>query len=258
MKITLITGATGGLGKAFARLYAKDGNNLLLSGTNTDKLAAMQAELQGEFPELTVDVYQANLTDRAALRALYAYTQEKGYFVNNLVNNAGFGDCNAFAEMDVDTQMNMLDVNCAALLYFTRIFLTDMLKNDEGHIINVSSMAAFMPSPYMSTYHASKAYVLYLGEAIAHEIRKTKVRILTLCPGPFDSGFVGTAGNTLTFEKIKPISAEKVAAYGYKKSQKGKRVAVVGFGNKITTFLPRLFSRKFVTTIAASTTKKEK
>ena len=258
MKITLITGATGGLGKAFAKLYAKDGNNLLLSGTNADKLAAMQAELQGEFPELTVDVYQANLTDRAALRALYAYTQEKGYFVNNLVNNAGFGDCNAFAEMDVDTQMNMLDVNCAALLYFTRMFLTDMLKNDEGHIINVSSMAAFMPSPYMSTYHASKAYVLYLGEAIAHEIRKTKVRILTLCPGPFDSGFVGTAGNTLTFEKIKPISAEKVAAYGYKKSQKGKRVAVVGFGNKITTFLPRLFSRKFVTTIAASTTKKEK
>ncbi len=258
MKITLITGATGGLGKAFAKLYAKDGNNLLLSGTNTDKLAAMQAELQGEFPEVTVDIYQANLTDRSALKALYAYTQEKGYFVNNLVNNAGFGDCNAFAEMDVDTQMNMLDVNCAALLYFTRMFLTDMLKNDEGHIINVSSMAAFMPSPYMSTYHASKAYVLYLGEAIAHEIRKTKVRILTLCPGPFDSGFVGTAGNTLTFEKIKPISAEKVAAYGYKKSQKGKRVAVVGFGNKITTFLPRLFSRKFVTTIAASTTKKEK
>ena len=258
MKITLITGATGGLGKAFAKLYAKDGNNLLLSGTNEGKLAAMQAELQGEFPDVVVDVYQANLTDRAALKALYAYTQEKGYFVNNLVNNAGFGDCNAFAEMDVDTQMNMLDVNCAALLYFTRMFLTDMLKNDEGHIINVSSMAAFMPSPYMSTYHASKAYVLYLGEAIAHEIRKTKVRILTLCPGPFDSGFVGTAGNTLTFEKIKPISAEKVAAYGYKKSQKGKRVAVVGFGNKITTFLPRLFSRKFVTTIAASTTKKEK
>ena len=256
MKITLITGATGGLGKAFARLYAKDGNNLLLSGTNAEKLAAMQAELQGEFPDALVDVFQADLTDRAACKALYAYTQEKGYFVNNLVNNAGFGDCNAFAEMDVDTQLNMLDVNCAALLYFTRMFLTDMLQNDEGHIINVSSMAAFMPSPYMSTYHASKAYVLYLGEAIAHEIRKTKVRILTLCPGPFDSGFVGKAGNDYTFEKIKPIPAEKVAEYGYKKSQKGKRVAVVGFGNKLTTFLPRLFSRKFVTTVAASTARK--
>ena len=256
MKITLITGATGGLGKAFARLYAKDGNNLLLSGTNAEKLAAMQAELHGEFPDVAVDVFQADLTDRAACKALYAYTQEKGHFVNNLVNNAGFGDCNAFAEMDVDTQLNMLDVNCAALLYFTRMFLTDMLQNDKGHIINVSSMAAFMPSPYMSTYHASKAYVLYLGEAIAHEIRKTKVRILTLCPGPFDSGFVGKAGNDYTFEKIKPISAEKVAAYGYKKSQKGKRVAVVGFGNKLTTFLPRLFSRKFVTTVAASTARK--
>lgn len=257
MKITLITGATGGLGKAFARLYANDENNLLLSGTNEEKLAAMQAQLKEEFPNIEVDVYQANLTDRAACKALYAYTQEKGYFVNNLVNNAGFGDCNAFKDMDVDVQLNMLDVNCAALLYFTRMFLTDMLANDEGHIINVSSMAAFMPSPYMSTYHASKAYVLYLGEAIAHEIRKSKVRILTLCPGPFDSGFVGTAGNTLTFEKIKPIPAEKVAKFGYKKSQKGKRVAVVGFGNKLTTFLPRLFSRKFVVTVAASTTKKE-
>ncbi len=258
MKITLITGATGGLGKAFARLYAKDGNSLLLSATNTEKLSAMQAELQAEFPEITVDVFQANLTDRAACKALYAYTQEKGYFVNNLVNNAGFGDCNDFKDMDVDKQLNMLDVNCAAVLYFTRVFLTDMLANDEGRIINISSMAAFMPSPYMSTYHASKAYVLYLGEAIAHEIRKTKVRLLTLCPGPFDSGFVGTAGNTLTFEKIKPIPAEKVAEYGYKKSKKGKRVAVVGFGNKVTTFAPRFFSRKFVVAMAASTTKKEK
>jgi short-subunit dehydrogenase len=127
MKITLITGATGGLGKAFARLYAKDGNSLLLSGTNAGKLAAMQADLQAEFPNITVDVFQANLTDRAACRALYAYTQEKGYFVNNLVNNAGFGDCKDFKDMDVDVQLNMLDVNCAALLYFTRIFLTDML-----------------------------------------------------------------------------------------------------------------------------------
>lgn len=256
MKITLITGATGGLGKALAKLYAKDGNNLLLSGTNQQKLTAMQSELQSEFPNITVDIFRANLTDRAACKALYAYAQDKGYFVNNLVNNAGFGDCNDFKDMDVDVQLNMLDVNCAAVLYFTRVFLTDMLKNDEGRIINVSSMAAFMPSPYMSTYHASKAYVLYLGEAVAHEIRKSKVRLLTLCPGPFDSGFVGTAGNTFTFEKIKPIPAEKVAAYAYKKSKKGARVAVVGFGNKITTFLPRIFSRKFVTTVAASTTKK--
>ena len=256
MKITLITGATGGLGKAFARLYAKDGNDLLLVATNKEKLAAFKAELSAEFG-VFIDCFQANLADIEQCKALYQYTQEKGYFVNNLVNNAGFGDRTDFKDMDIDKQLTMVGVNCTALLYFTRVFVTDMLKNDDGHIINVGSIASFMPGPYMSTYHASKAFVLYLGEAVAHELRKSKVKILTLCPGPFDSGFVSTAGNDYTFDKIKPIPAEKVAEYGYKQSKKGKRIAVVGFGNKLTVFAPRFFSRKFVATITAQTTKKE-
>ena len=256
MKITLITGATGGLGKAFAKLYAKAHNDLLLVATSQEKLRALKAELETEFG-VFIDCFQANLADKAQCEALYEYTKEKGYFVNNLINNAGFGDRTDFKNMDVEKQLNMVNVNCSALMYFTRMFLTDMLKNDEGHIINVASIASFMPGPYMSTYHATKAFVLYLGEAVAHEIRKTKVKLLTLCPGPFDSGFVSTAGNDYTFEKIKPIPAEKVAEYAYKQSQKGKRVAVVGFGNKLTVFAPRLFSRKFVASVTASTTKKE-
>lgn len=256
MKITLITGATGGLGKAFARLYAKDGNDLLLVATNQDKLNAFKKELEKEFG-VFIDCYQANLADIEECKALYRYTQEKGYFVNNLVNNAGFGDRTDFKDMDVEKQLSMVAVNCSAVLYFTRMFVTDMLKNDDGHIINVGSIASFMPGPYMCTYHASKAFVLSLGEAIAHELRKTKVKVLTLCPGPFDSGFVSTAGNTYTFEKIKPIPAERVAEYGYKQSKKGKRIAVVGFQNKLTVFAPRFFSRNFVTSVTAQNTKKE-
>ncbi len=256
MKITLITGATGGLGKAFAKLYAKDHNDLLLVATNQEKLHVLKTELEAEFG-VFIDCFQANLAEQSQREALYEYTKNKGYFVNNLVNNAGFGDCTDFKDMDIDKQLNMVQVNCSALLYFTRIFLTDMLKNNEGHVINVGSIAGFMPGPYMSTYHATKAFVLYLSEAVAHEIRKTNVKVLALCPGPFDSGFVSTAGNSYTFEKIKPISAEKVAEYGYQQSKKGKRIAVVGFKNKLTVFAPRFFSRNFVASVTAQNTKKE-
>ena len=256
MKITLITGATGGLGKAFAKLYANDNNNLLLVATNDEKLAALKTELEKDY-NVVIDVFKADLSDKAQCEAVFDYAKEKEYFVNNLVNNAGFGDCTDFKDMDVEKQTKMVSVNCSALLYFTRVFLTDMIENNEGHIINVGSIASFVPGPYMSTYHATKAFVLSLGEAVAYEIRKTNVKLLTLCPGPFDSGFVSTAGNQYTFDKIKPIPAEEVAKYGYKQSKKGKRVAVVGFGNKLTVFAPRLFPRNFVAAISGKTTKKD-
>jgi short-subunit dehydrogenase len=255
MKVTLITGASGGLGKAFAKIYAENGNNLLLVSTSNDKLAKLKDEIEKEY-NVTADYIAADLSEKNECAKVFSFVKEKGYFVNNLVNAAGFGDRTDFKEMDIDLQMKMVAVNCSALLYFTRVFIDDMLKNNEGHIINVGSLAGFVPGPYMCTYHASKAFVLNLGESIAHEIRKTKVKILTLCPGPFESGFVAKAKNDWTFKKIKPVSAEKVAKFAYKKSIKGKRIAIVGFGNKITAFAPRFFSRKFVAAVSAGTLKK--
>ena len=254
MKYTLITGATGGLGKAFCELYAKDKNNLILVATNDQKLSDLKKQLVDKYG-VEVEYISADLSNKDELKKVFDFAQEKG-FVNNLVNNAGFGDRTDFKDMDVDLQLKMVDVNCNALLYFTRVFLTDMLNNDEGHIINVGSIAGFVPGPYMCTYHATKAFVLNLGESIAHEIRKTKVKILTLCPGPFESGFVGKAGNDYTFQKIKPVPAMKVAELGYKCSKQGKRVCVVGFGNKLTVFAPRFFPRDFVTAMSAGTLKK--
>lgn len=254
-KMTLITGATGGLGRAFAALYAKDKNNLLLVATNQQKLEEMKAQMQTDYG-VTVDVFAADLSKKEACEAVFSYTQEKGYFIDNLVNNAGFGDRTDFKDMDVEKQMNMVAVNCTALLYFTRVYLDEMLKNNEGHIINVGSIAGFVPGPYMSTYHATKSFVLSLGESVGYELRKTNVKLLTLCPGPFLSDFVTKAKYEYAFQKIKPISAEKVAAYGYKKSKQGKRVAVVGFGNKLTVFAPRFFPRSFVAYCSANTAKK--
>lgn len=254
MKYTLITGATGGLGKAFCELYAKDGNNLIAVATNEQKLLELKKEIEEKYG-VQVEYIACDLSDKAEYKRVFDFAQSKG-FVNNLVNGAGFGDRTDFKDMDVDLQVKMVDVNCSALLYFTRAFLTDMLKENEGHIINVGSVASFVPGPYMCTYHATKAFVLNLGEAVAHEIRKSKVKLLTLCPGPFDSGFVARAGNDYVFEKIKPLPAMKVAEYGYKQSLKGKSVAVVGANNKFTVFIPRFFSRKFVTKVSAGTIKK--
>lgn len=255
MKTTLITGATGGLGKAFAKIFASNGNNLLLVGTNDDKLFTLKEELCSQY-SVNIDYVSADFSDKEQLKKVYEYAKSKEYFVNNLVNCAGFGDRTDFKDMDVDLQLKMIDVNCNALLYFCRVFIDDMLSNNEGHIINVCSLAGFVPGPYMCTYHASKAFVLNLTESIAHEIRKTKVKILALCPGPFISGFVGKAKNDWTFKKIKPVSADKIASFGYKKAMKGKRLAIPGFMNKLTAFAPRFFSRKFVAKVSAGTLKK--
>lgn len=256
MKITLITGATGGLGKELAKLYAQDNNNLLLSGTNESKLSLLKEELSALYPNITIDVVQSNLTQKEGWEKVVAYAKEKEYTVNNLVNNAGFGDQSDFKDMAIQKQIDMINVNCSALTFFTNAYLPSMLENNEGRILNVGSIASFVPGPYMSTYHATKAYVLSLGEAIAYEIRKSKVRITTLCPGPFDSGFVDRAGNHYTFSKIKPVPAEKVAKIGYKASKKGKTFVVAGFKNKVTVFLPRFVTRKFAAAVTGKLGKK--
>lgn len=255
MKITLITGASSGLGLELARIYAKKNNNLLLVARSEDKLINIKKEIEQEY-NVFVDYKVIDVSKKEELSNLYQYTKEKDYFINNLVNNAGFGDREDFIDMDIDKQMQMTEVNCNAVLYLTKVFLNNMLLNNEGHIINVCSIAAFMPAPYMCTYHATKAFVLYLGEAISYEIRKSNVKLLTLCPGPFTSNFVNLAHNDYTFKKIKPISALKVANFAYKKSIKGKKLAIVGFKNKLTVFACRFFPRSFVTMISAKNIKK--
>lgn len=256
MKTTFITGAASGLGKEFARLYAQDGNNLLLVDMDANGLAETQAELQSKYENIVVDTFVAELSKTEELKRVFNYTVQKGYFVNNVVNSAGFGDRCDFKDMDIDKQLAMTNVNCNAVLYFTRVFLDNMLANNEGHIINVSSIAAFMPAPYMCTYHATKSFVLLLGEAVSYEIRKTNVKLLTLCPGPFLSKFVELAHNDYTFTKIKPITAEKVAQIGYKKSLQGKSLHVIGGGNRLTIFATRFVPRKLVTKISAQNMKK--
>jgi short-subunit dehydrogenase len=255
MKRTLITGASTGLGKELAKLYALDNNDLILVARNETKLNEVKNEIL-KLANVKCDILVADLSIKEEWEKVYNYTKDKGYFVNNLVNNAGFGDRTDFLEMDIDFQIKMTEVNCNSALYLTRMFLPPMVEHNEGHIINVASIAGFMPGPFMATYHATKGYLLLLGEAISYELRKTKVKLLTLCPGPFNSEFVSKAHNDYTFKKIKPIEASEVAKYGYKKSLQGKSVAIVGFKNKLTVFATRFAPRSFVTKTSAKTMKK--
>ena len=251
-RVTLVTGAASGLGKEFAKLYARDGHALVLVDKDEEGLKKVGTELGGD-----IDILPADLTKREELEKVFDHCRSSGYFVNYLLNVAGFGDRCDFKDMAIAKQLDMTEVNCNAVLYFTRVFLTDMLKNDEGHIINVSSIAGFYPGPYMCTYHATKGFVLLLGESIAYELKKTNVKLLTLCPGPFNSAFVSKAHNDYTFSKIKPVSAEYVAKFGYEKSKKGKTLAVIGFKNRLTVFASRFVSRKFIAKTSAKTMKKD-
>ena len=131
-----------------------------------------------------------------------------------------------------------------------------MLKNNEGRIINISSIAGFIPGPYMVTYHATKGYLLLLSEGIERELKGTNVHLLTVCPGPFESNFVKKAHNDYTFSKIKPVSAKRIAEITYKNSIKNKRLVIAGLKNKLTIFITRFFSRHFVTCSRAKTIKK--
>lgn len=250
-KITLITGAASGLGKEFALLYGRQGNALLLVDKDAAGLRNTKEEISGDVEALTAD-----LSKREELEKVYSHCQENGYFVNCLLNVAGFGDRCDFIDMKVAKQLDMTEVNCNAPLYFCRVFLPEMLQNGEGHIINVCSIAGFYPGPYMCTYHATKGFLLLLGESISYEIRKSPVKLLTLCPGPFESDFVKKAHNDYTFSKIKPVSAAYVAEYGKRKSDQGKSLAVIGFKNKLTVFASRFVSRRFIAKTSAKTMKK--
>lgn len=257
MNFTLITGAASGLGKEFTKIYASHKNNLIIVDLNVPGLTKCKEELLSIDKDIVVVAIKCDLSNIEEVKKLCVKLNSKDIFINNLINAAGFGDREDFKDMDITKQINMTNVNCNALLYLTKFFLKNMLTNNEGHIINIASIAAFMPGPFMSTYHMTKAYVLLLGEALSYELKDTNVKLLTLCPGPFNSNFVKLAHNDYTFSKIKPVDASKVAKIGYKKSIKGKTLHIVGFKNRLTCFVIRFAPRKLVAKISAKTMKKE-
>jgi uncharacterized protein len=240
-KTALITGASSGIGMDFARLLSREGYELFLVARSEAKLRALASEL-GNAKVIVSDLVFPDAPQRI-------FDVSGG--VDVLVNNAGFGVSGPFTETDLRKELEMIQVNVTALTHLTRLFLPPMLARKSGHILNLASTAAFLPGPLMAVYYATKAYVLSFSEAIADELRGTGVTVTALCPGPTATGFAEVAGmeSSRLFSLIRPMRSEAVARYGLRAMRHGKRVAIPGIANKLSTQSIRVSPRRLVTTI---------
>ncbi len=246
----LITGASRGIGLAFANVFARENHNLILVARSEDELKEIQTELN-EKHGVNVVVLSCDLTEPGAVQQLFEQIEQQSLTVDVLVNNAGFGDYGKFASGDWEKLQGMILLNVLALTQLSRLFLPGMIQRGSGQILNLGSTAAFQPGPMMAVYFATKAYVLSFSEAIAAEAKDSGVTVTILCPGPTQSNFISVSNmdrmagmGSVTADKL-PTAAE-VAEYGYASLQKGKVVAVHGTLNKLLAFSPRLAPRKVI------------
>ncbi|BBJ29026.1 SDR family NAD(P)-dependent oxidoreductase [Athalassotoga saccharophila] len=240
----LITGSSSGIGLEFAKLFAKDGHDLVLVARQEDKLKAIAKDLEGQFG-VSVMTIAKDLSIPSASDEIFDELKKSSVEVEILVNNAGFGSYGAFVKTDLKTSLEMIEVNVSALTHLTRLFLPSMIERGHGKILNVASLAAFPPGPYMNVYYSTKAYVLSFSVALNEELKGLGVQVTVLCPGPTDTNFQKRIGLTSaeTFS-IKSMSAEKVAKIGYKGLKDGKLIVIPGFINKLTAFALRFVPKK--------------
>lgn len=250
MSTVLITGASGGLGYEFAKLFARDHHNLVLVARSGDKLAQVAAELQAH--GVTVKTIALDLATPPAPKFLFDQLQREGIVVDILVNNAGFGAFGEFAQMPEGEILGQIQLNIAALTELTRLFLPPMVQRRRGRIMNVASTAGFQPGPLMAVYYATKAYVISFSEAIANEVRDSGVTVTCFCPGATHTGFARRAGNEKSrlFKQVGAMSAEKVALDGYRALMEGRTLAISGAHNWLVAQSTRFAPRKLVTALS--------
>jgi len=246
-KTALITGASGGIGEALARLCAKGGFDLVLVARRQDRLDALADELG----RASCRVVAADLSDPAAPRAIFDRLAAQGVRVDALINNAGFAVNGAVAEASEARQVEMIQVNVAALAHLTRLFLPPMIARGWGRILNVASVAGFMPGPLMAGYYASKAFVVSYSEALAVELEGTGVAVTTLCPGPTATGFEAAAGaeGTPLFQSG-VMAVEPVARAAYAAMMAGRGLIVPGLRNRLLVASTRFTPRRLLARIA--------
>ena len=237
--VVLITGASSGIGAALARVFAAHGHELVLVARRQDRLDALAGEIAAAGRSRPT-VLAADLERRDAASVIAAELSAKAMEPAVVVNNAGFGLSGAAAAVNRDEQLAMVDVNVRALTELSLMFV-DSLARHRGGILNVASMAAFLPGPGMAVYYATKAYVLSFSEALHRELSDRGVRVTTLCPGPVPTEFQARSGMQLNAAaRALELSAERVAQIGYDAFMRGKRVVVAGINNRIAVSLMRL------------------
>ena len=241
MKV-LITGASSGIGKDMARVLAKQADELVLVARDVTKLEEVKKELEND---VKIEIISKDLSIEENCREIHNLVQN----VDILINNAGFGDCGNFTKTSLEKDLSMIKTNIIAYHILTKLYLTDMKEKNSGEILNVASIAGFMPGPLMATYYATKNYVVKLSEAIREELKKehSKVQISILCPGPVETNFNKVAN--VDFH-LREANSMDVAKYAIKKLQKGKFYIVPGIDVKISRLGAKLLPTNIMSKFA--------
>ncbi len=246
-KVALVTGASGGIGEAFARVLAAEGYALVLVARSDGELNRVAGWATAEF-DLPVATVPVDLTKPGAVDEVQKAFDARNITPEIIVNNAGFGLNGPAGDLDRDRQKEMIDLNIRTLTDLSLRFLPAMRERGRGGIINIASTAAFLPGPFMAVYYATKAYVLSFSEALSNELKGTGITVTAVCPGPVATGFQEEAGmQKAVLVKLFPMmTAEEVAETGYKGFEKGRRVVIPGLMNKIiawtSPFTPNFIS----------------
>jgi short-subunit dehydrogenase len=249
--VALVTGASRGIGAELARVLARHGHELVLLARSSAELEALSVALHSTY-NVHAEILPADLSDPETPSRVFESLAQRGIAVDVLINNAGFGLAGRFDRTDVERDLDMIQVNVAALTALTRLFLPGMIDRGHGRVMNVASTAAFQPGPFNAVYYATKAFVLSFSVAIAEELRETGVTITALCPGPTRTAFATVANmkHSRRFNSSLTMSADRVADYGYRAMLLGKRVAIPGVLNRLVAFSNRLAPRTLVTRIS--------
>lgn len=248
MNTTLITGASTGIGAAFARKLAARGRNVLLVARSEDKLIALCNEL-GRLTSIRAQYVALDLREPESGAQLFEETKKRELEIDMLINNAGFGSMGDFVKLDIDNELEMIQLNVRAVVDLTHRFLGPMRDRKRGTIINVASTAGFQAVPYMATYAATKAFVLSFSEAIGEENRMHGIHVMALCPGVTETNFF--EASKIDRPPMRTVqTAEEVVDTALRALGRQKSVAISGWTNWLTVAAERFVPRSMVTKVA--------
>jgi short-subunit dehydrogenase len=250
-KWALVTGASAGIGVALAEELARGGTNLVLTARRRDRLEEVAKKLEAAH-KIQTTIFVSDLAQSDAPEKIFQFTKDQKIEIDLLINNAGFGAYGEFQNVEPRKLTDMVQVNCAAVVHLTRLYVPEMVARRRGDILIVASTAAFQSVPYISTYAATKAFDLLFAEGLAEELKPHGVRVCALCPGSTESEFAEVAGQThIAATRANRETAEKVARTGLRALAAGKSYVISGIGNYLGVLGQRLVSRRLVARVAA-------
>jgi short-subunit dehydrogenase len=252
--VAIITGASDGIGAELARVFSRNGHEVMLVARRRDKLEDLANYIESSCGKRPI-VVALDLSGPEAIEELSINIAQAGVTVKYLVNNAGFGIFGCVTQLSPDEQLAMLDLNTRALTALTLRFLPEIILL-RGGIMNVASTAAFIPVPGGAVYAATKAYVASFSEALSEELRSSGVKVSCLCPGPVATGFQARAGIKMPDKMPGLLSVDEVARQGYKGLMTSKLIVIPGFANKLMSFIAGVMPRRMSLPAIAANNKK--